>query len=369
MNNHSWAGSEVLWSEAASYLHGRGFPVAIACPWWPEPSRFIAGALGWKTPVFQYRNHTSRLQRILSYLHLQRGPGDFRRRWLRTIQPAFLLLSNGMPYQGLAWMEAAVAEGIPFASLAQAHAEFVSPNDDLVDRLIACFQKASLNLFVSHANQKLLEAQLGIKVPNSRVVSNHSANLVRDPLPWPEDSDSVLRLACVGRLYFGAKGQDLLMSVLSSPAWQQRRWTLTFCGTGPQERVLRRLVANANLQDRVTFMGQVPDITTIWATHHALVLPSRYEGMPLAVVEAALAGRLVISTAVAGIPELIRHSDTGFLAEAATEHHLAVAMEQAWDARENWRHIASRGRQAVEQRVDPNPGRHLAEMLLEQVKV
>lgn len=56
------------------------------------------------------------------------------------------------------------------------------------------------------------------------------------------------------------------------------------------------------------------------------------------------------------------------LCDHPTVHHLAAAMEQAWTARNSWQDIASPGRLAIQQTIDPNPGRHLAEMLLEQVK-
>ena len=56
----------------------------------------------------------------------------------------------------------------------------------------------------------------------------------------------------------------------------------------------------------------------IWAEHHALVLPSRFEGMPLVVVEAMLCGRPCIVTDVGGNAELIRDGINGFLAKAPT---------------------------------------------------
>ena len=59
-------------------------------------------------------------------------------------------------------------------------------------------------------------------------------------------------------------------------------------------------------------------------------MPSRYEGMPLAMVEALLCGRPVIATDVAGHSEIVEEGVTGFLAAAPTVPALRDALERAW---------------------------------------
>ena len=72
------------------------------------------------------------------------------------------------------------------------------------------------------------------------------------------------------------------------------------------------------LGTRIEFAGHVADIVGIWSKHNALVLPSRCEGLPLALVEAMLCGRPAIATNVAGHGEVIEDGVTGILAEAPT---------------------------------------------------
>ena len=69
--------------------------------------------------------------------------------------------------------------------------------------------------------------------------------------------------------------------------------------------------------EKVTYGGFTEDVESIWASHHALVLPSRSEGLPLVVVEAMLCGRPAIVTDVAGNAELIQDGVSGFVAAAA----------------------------------------------------
>jgi glycosyltransferase involved in cell wall biosynthesis len=105
----------------------------------------------------------------------------------------------------------------------------------------------------------------------------------------------------------------------------------------------------------VEFVGHQNNIEEIWRKHHALVLPSRFEGMPLVVVEAMLCGRPCIATDVGGNRELIRDGINGFLAKAATVELVDEAMNRAWHAR---RRLMEMGRTAttdVRQWVSKDP--------------
>jgi len=106
----------------------------------------------------------------------------------------------------------------------------------------------------------------------------------------------------------------------------------------------------------VEFMGQRDNIEGIWSGHHALVLPSRFEGMPLVVVEAMLCGRACIATDVGGNRELIRDGINGFLAKAPTVELLDEAMSRAWENRERLREMGCRAGKDVREWVSPDPG-------------
>src|SRR6266516_2159815 len=131
-----------------------------------------------------------------------------------------------------------------------------------------------------------------------------------------------------------AKGQDILFHVLASDKWRDRPVTVSLFGKGPMERGLRRLASRLGLEGRVRFCEYASEIEELWASHHALVLPSRYEGMPIALVEAMLCGRPAIVTDVAGHTELLKDGISGFVAAAPTVQHLDDAMERAWERSE-----------------------------------
>ena len=82
-------------------------------------------------------------------------------------------------------------------------------------------------------------------------------------------------------------------------------------------------------------------------------------------MEAMLAGRPVISTSVAGIPELVKHGLNGFLAEAPTVEHLQQCLEEAWVKRFQWPDIGRAAHAAAAERAKEVPAVRLANELLE----
>jgi glycosyltransferase involved in cell wall biosynthesis len=185
------------------------------------------------------------------------------------------------------------------------------------------------------------------------VVSNPYSVSADIETGWPDESGG-WRLACVARLDSPAKGQDLFLQTLARPEWRQRPIEVNFFGEGPHELGLRRLVQMLQLNN-VHFRGHVADIKTVWERNHLLVLPSRYEGLPLALVEAMWCGRAAVVTAVGGNAELCLDDETGFVAPAATLSSFAQALERAWERRKQWLHLGQAARSRVENLIPRDP--------------
>ena len=366
MTGYPWAGSEELWGRAAMHLVGEGHAVSALVPRWPRlaaPLERLAAAgaaVRMRTaPRFGLGHRVvAKLGRLLG----RRESEDVR--WMRSQRPDLVCISNGNFFDGLPYLQACAESGLPFASIVQANGEFLWPDDDLADRILAVYRRARRTFFVSHANRGLVERQLGAAIEASEVVRN-PFNVARDArADWPAE-DGVTRLACVARYDPSAKGQDLLFDVLAAEPWRSRPVTLSLFGAGPMERSMRRLVARRGLDGKVAFRGHVSDIRGIWCGHHALVLPSRYEGLPLALVEAMLCGRPSIVTDVAGNAELLEDGVTGFVAAAATARHLGEALERAWARRAEWRAMGEAAAVAVRRQVPEDPALDFARRLVE----
>jgi glycosyltransferase involved in cell wall biosynthesis len=218
--------------------------------------------------------------------------------------------------------------------------------------------------FVSKANQHLLEKQIACELSNAEVVFN-PFNVDRDQsVPWPElGLDCELRLACVGRLHPPSKGQDILLEALANPVWAARNWRLTLYGDGPMKEGLQRLVQRFGLQDRVVFAGFVAGVERIWAENHVLVLPSRYEGLPLVMVEAMLCARPVVATDVAGHSEIVEDGITGFLADAPRVASIAGVLEKLWSHRHNLKQMGEAGAKRIRAHVPADPAKVFSQKL------
>ena len=90
-------------------------------------------------------------------------------------------------------------------------------------------------------------------------------------------------------------------------------------------------VAAWGREDGITWLGHVADIATVWARAHIAVLPSRREGLPKTLLEAAACGRPLIATDVPGCREIAIHGETGLLVPADDPQALAAAMLQLAD--------------------------------------
>jgi len=113
---------------------------------------------------------------------------------------------------------------------------------------------------------------------------------------------------------------------------------------------LRRLAEKLRLKN-MHFRGQVSDVKTIWEENHLLVLPSRHEGLPLALVEAMWCGRPAVVTDVGGNAELCLDNETGFVAAAPALRFVEEALEHAWNRRADWQRMGLAARARAEQLI------------------
>jgi glycosyltransferase involved in cell wall biosynthesis len=166
----------------------------------------------------------------------------------------------------------------------------------------------------------------------------------------------------MARLHVDAKGQDMLIAALASRPWKGEAWSLAFYGTGKDEGALRAQAARAGVAERVRFAGQTSDVRAVWAGHHLLVLPSRAEGTPLAMVEAMLLARPCLVTDVGGCADWVRDGENGFLAPPTVEG-IAAALDRAWAAQRRWEELGRAARATADRLHDPDPGSTLLDLI------
>jgi glycosyltransferase involved in cell wall biosynthesis len=363
---YPWGGSEELWGRAAQALAGEGFRVDASVLAWPSRHERIEALMRGGVDVRFRPWRYSLWQRVWrKAVGAEREPivAEVAALLSERPRPSLVILGYGDPFPWLELAELCVSRKLPFVTVAQANSERVWLTDDRAARYRACLPKALRSYFVSNANRRLAEKQLGAELANAEVVWN-PFNIAFDASPaWPALApDGELQLACVARLEPQAKGQDLLLEALAAPVWSARSWRLNLYGAGPSRDVLERLARRFGLAERVRFHGHRP-VDEIWPANHVLVLPSRYEGLPLAMVEAMLCARPVVATDVAGHAEVLEEGVSGFLAEAPTVPRIGQALERMWTTRGELERMGKAGSARIRQLVPADPIRAFSDKL------
>lgn len=154
------------------------------------------------------------------------------------------------------------------------------------------------------------------------------AYLALAPTPVPETK----RLVSVGRLC-EQKGQLLLVEAAAQLKRAGLQFELVLVGDGPMRPEVEAAVARHDLGDTVRITGWASGqaVREAIEASRALVLPSFAEGLPVVIMEALARARPVISTYIAGIPELVRE-DCGWLVPAGSIEAVAEAMQSALSA-------------------------------------
>lgn len=135
----------------------------------------------------------------------------------------------------------------------------------------------------------------------------------------------------VGRLV-PIKDVPSLIEAFSHVARRVAAARLVLAGDGELRAALEQQVEERDLRSRVIFAGWRSDLVRLYATFDALVLSSRNEGTPVAVIEAMAAGLPVVSTAAGGVAELVDHRVTGWVVPVGDSAALSAAMIEAAEA-------------------------------------
>ena len=149
--------------------------------------------------------------------------------------------------------------------------------------------------------------------------------------PWRFGTSAALptggpHLVAIGRLAT-QKGFDMLIEAVALATRDLPGLRLTLVGDGPLRPALTAAIAARNLGAHVTLTGWRDEagVRAALSAAQALIVASFAEGLPMVVMEAMAAGRPVIATAIAGIPELVTR-DAGWLVPAGDADALAGAI-------------------------------------------
>lgn len=259
--------------------------------------------------------------------------------------------------------------GIPYS--ASSHAHDIFETRALLDVKL---REAEFVRTISKFNQNYLLHHFPALADRPPVVIHVGGLLDKIPALAPPPTTGTFRVLYVGSLET-RKGVDVLLRALAEA--QLGEWRLEVIGKGPERELLEKQSAQLGLAGAVSFRGGLSfeEVSRAMAAASVMVVPSRIgprnqtEGLPTVIVEALAHQRPVIASRLTGIPEIVRHGETGLLVEVDDVSGFARALEEVRRDPEAAYRRAVRGRALVEAEFDQAQNiRALAALLDDSIK-
>lgn len=184
---------------------------------------------------------------------------------------------------------------------------------------IISVSKAVENIFVDIGipNEKLLTIYDAIDV--SEFSNVQKKGLIHDELSLSKE------VKIIGNISSLTKQKDLVTFIKTAEKINQKIPNIHYVilGTGNEERFLKSLVLEKNLQNKVHFLGFKTNVAEYLNEFDILLMTSITEGLPLTIYEAFASKIPIVSTKAGGIPEVIKDGVNGYLAEIGDDETLA----------------------------------------------
>ena len=222
----------------------------------------------------------------------------------------------------------------------------------VIDRIVG--HTVDRYIAVSQATAKYLSEQKGLPARKITVIRSAADLTPYDPdRPAPEglkrnlgfaEDDPVLLVS--GRLE-AQKGHQVLIEAMPAVRARFPRVRLVCLSDGSLRAELEKRTRELGLEEAVRFVGRQPTVTDWLALADVTVLPSFFEGLPLAAIESLAAGKPMVATAVDGTPEVILHGETGLTVPPGDRAALARAICRLLANPELRRQMGRAGRKLV----------------------
>ena len=333
----------------ASRLSNMGYGVSIACPNDPgSVSRF--NGCGEVIPLkVRYSKLTpwSDLRYFVELLSLLRDRG---------FDVVHLSAAKAALYGRLAARAAGVpivifnAHGFPFHDYLNPAARItLATIEKLLSRyctdMVVCCGEAVRAYALSHnivPSSRLVTIENGVEIPDSLP----ERDAARRTLGLPPDAPVIVTVGRLAR----QKAPENFLQAAASVLREVPAVRFLVVGDGPLKSQLQTLAERLGIASSVQFLGFRDDVPVILRAADIFALFSRWEGLPLTILEAMAAERPVVATAVDGNVEAVQHGRTGLISPAEDIGQFAVNLTTLVRAPDRARKMGFAGRRLVEQR-------------------
>lgn len=229
------------------------------------------------------------------------------------------LLHLNMPWPGANREAAVLSTCTRSPAIATVHL-YLSPRTDLRRRALRLvYGRFSRIIAVSRPIHRAVVSDLGVAPGIVRLVQNGVEERDVTEVPQARAGEPVIRIGAIGRLTT-QKGFDVLIAATEILVQRGARIEVCIAGQGPELAVLERTAGHLP----VRFLGSVDDIRSFLSELDVFCLPSRWEGLPFALLEAMMAGKPCVAADVGDVGEAL--GEAGVLVPPEDPQALAGAL-------------------------------------------
>jgi glycosyltransferase involved in cell wall biosynthesis len=250
-----------------------------------------------------------------------RNKGDLRAtaahaRAVRHLRPDVLHVNLWSPWEGQYAIVAGLLSSVPVVAVEHLGIRSTSTLQRRVRRLL-CTRLAA-HVAVGDEVARAIEGLIGLSPGSVETIHNGIPDLPLTPVRRKRPGAVV---GGVGR-FTRQKGFDTLIAAMPSLP----DVTCVLVGDGPERARLERLADDLGVSDRIVMTGWVEEARNYLASFDLVAQPSRYEGVPLVMIEAMLAKRAIVACDVGGVSEAVEDGRTGILIPPDDPAALAAAL-------------------------------------------
>ena len=257
------------------------------------------------------------------------------------------------------------------------------PQERLMSRFYSAMGKLQVDnglrfITVSHALSRYLQDRMNIPETKIEVIYNGiNSKPFEEALLNTEGrrnyscldfikKEGVVLIGSVGRLA-PQKGMERLVEAAALLAPRYPRARFVIIGEGPLRPNLERLISKLGLTGRFFLAGYHDNLPAIMSRLDIFVLPSHYEGLSIALLEALAAARPVVATSAGGVPEIVIPKKTGRLVPPGNPGRLAGAIGQMLSNPKEARNLALMGQKLIKTKFSSREMLHKTEAVYEGI--
>ena len=207
------------------------------------------------------------------------------------------------------------------------------------------YKTAKFATFCTERNR--FDAEVALKIPlnNSLVIGNFVNAEEYSPMPHKPEKER-WKISCVARYETQAKGQQILLKALASEELINLPWQLNLVGAGPDEIQLKKLADDLGIKDRIAFF-ETSNVRQTLNRTDLFVLPSNWEGLSFALLEAMACSVPCAVSEVAGQDAVVMDAECGWTFKPNDLESLVKSLGEAYRHREKYSDLGQNGRNYV----------------------